>query len=102
MRVCYRKVVLVQKGFQVNVIRTLAFYWNSALKDFTHIPRIFLEAGILYFADGTVHNLNDYFDISATDVVKEAGYDMINAVFTEKFGVVIGENQLEDFFSQIP
>ncbi|XP_050382230.1 protein N-terminal glutamine amidohydrolase [Argentina anserina] len=52
--------------------------------------------------DGTVHNLNDYFNISATDVVKEASYDMSNAVFTEKLGVVVGENQLEEFFTQIP
>lgn len=52
-------------------------------------------------ADGTVHNLNEYMGIRVADVVKNVGVDSINAVFSEKLGVVIGENQLEEFFSQI-
>ncbi|KAL6138092.1 hypothetical protein ACLB2K_063378 [Fragaria x ananassa] len=74
-------------------------HMKDPLGEWLHQPPVYEP---IVSQDGTVHNLNDYFDISATDVVKEAGYDMINAVFTEKFGVVIGENQLEDFFSQIP
>lgn len=58
-------------------------------------------SSFLYFADGTVHNLNGYFDISAAEAVKEAGDGMSDAVFTQKLGVVVGESQLEEFFSQI-
>ncbi|XP_004304351.1 PREDICTED: protein N-terminal glutamine amidohydrolase [Fragaria vesca subsp. vesca] len=74
-------------------------HMKDPLGEWLHQPPVYEP---IVSEDGTVHNMHDYFDISATDVVKEAGYDMINAVFTEKFGVVIGENQLEDFFSQIP
>ncbi|KAB2631288.1 protein N-terminal glutamine amidohydrolase [Pyrus ussuriensis x Pyrus communis] len=52
--------------------------------------------------DGTVHNLDGYFQIRATDAVTGTGVDVTNAVFTEKLGVVVTENQLEEFFSQIP
>lgn len=52
--------------------------------------------------DETVHNLNEYMDISTADVVHNVGADLINAVFTEKFGVLVGEDQLEKFFSLIP
>ncbi|PON86904.1 Protein N-terminal glutamine amidohydrolase, alpha beta roll [Trema orientale] len=51
--------------------------------------------------DGTVHNLNEYMEIHLSDVVKNVEVDSINAVFSEKLGVVVGENQLEEFFSQI-
>ncbi|XP_062166183.1 protein N-terminal glutamine amidohydrolase isoform X2 [Alnus glutinosa] len=52
--------------------------------------------------DGAVHNLNEYNEICAADVMTNAGSDLINAVFTQKLGVVANEGQLEDFFSQIP
>lgn len=51
------------------------------------------------YADNTVHNLNEYLEIHAADVPTSVGDDMINAVLTEKHGVVISENQVEDFFS---
>ncbi|KAL5556260.1 hypothetical protein UlMin_038496 [Ulmus minor] len=51
--------------------------------------------------DGTLHNLNEYMEIRTSDVVSNTGVDSFNSVFTEKLGVVIGENQLEEFFSQI-
>jgi hypothetical protein len=53
-------------------------------------------------ADGAVHNLNEYNEICAADVMTNAGSDLINVVFTQKLGVVANEGQLEDFFSQIP
>ncbi|XP_052175014.1 protein N-terminal glutamine amidohydrolase [Diospyros lotus] len=52
--------------------------------------------------DGTVHNLNDYIEISAAGLVKDIGDELIKAVCSEKFGVLLGESQLEEFFSMIP
>ncbi|KAF8398355.1 hypothetical protein HHK36_017282 [Tetracentron sinense] len=51
--------------------------------------------------DGTVHNLDEYIDICAANVVTKFGDDLINAVFSHKLGVVVSENQLADFFSLI-
>ncbi|KAJ0043508.1 hypothetical protein Pint_17888 [Pistacia integerrima] len=51
--------------------------------------------------DNNVHNLNEYIEMRAADVATNVGADLINAVSTEKLGVLIGENQLEEFFSQI-
>ncbi|KAK4580586.1 hypothetical protein RGQ29_024291 [Quercus rubra] len=51
--------------------------------------------------DGTVHNLNEYNEIHAADVMTNAG-DFLNAVFTQRLGAVINENQLEEFFLKIP
>ncbi|EXB38241.1 Protein N-terminal glutamine amidohydrolase [Morus notabilis] len=51
--------------------------------------------------DGAVHNLNVYMEIPVPDVVTDSGVDGVNTVFTKKLGVVIGESQLEEFFSQI-
>ncbi|KAM2650146.1 hypothetical protein EV1_014176 [Malus domestica] len=48
--------------------------------------------------DGTVHNLDGYFQIRAKDAVTGTGVDLINAVFTQKLGVFATENQLEEFF----
>ena len=48
-----------------------------------------------------MHNLNEYNEIHAADVMTNAG-DSLNAVFTERLGVVINESQLEEFFKQIP
>ncbi|KAE8098776.1 hypothetical protein FH972_016812 [Carpinus fangiana] len=52
--------------------------------------------------DGAVHNLNEYIEICAADVMTNAGSDSINAAFTQKLGVLANEGQLEEFFSQIP
>ncbi|KAA8517106.1 hypothetical protein F0562_017399 [Nyssa sinensis] len=49
--------------------------------------------------DGTVHNLNEYIEISTADVVKNVGVDLLNAAFTQKFGVLLSDSQLEEFFS---
>ncbi|KAJ6921864.1 protein N-terminal glutamine amidohydrolase [Populus alba x Populus x berolinensis] len=51
--------------------------------------------------DGTIHNLNEYMEIHASDESTNMEADLINSVFTHQLGVVIGENQLEEFFSQI-
>ncbi|XP_044505752.1 protein N-terminal glutamine amidohydrolase [Mangifera indica] len=51
--------------------------------------------------DNTVHNLSEYIEMRSADVATDVGVDLINAVFTEKLGVVIGEKQLEEFFSQV-
>ncbi|XP_030494002.2 protein N-terminal glutamine amidohydrolase-like isoform X2 [Cannabis sativa] len=51
--------------------------------------------------DGTVNNFNEYMEIHLSDALKTVEADSVGAVFTEKLGVVIGENQLEEFFSHI-
>ncbi|KAF5750220.1 protein N-terminal glutamine amidohydrolase-like [Tripterygium wilfordii] len=51
--------------------------------------------------DGTTHNLNEYIDMKTSDGLQNVGTDSIDAVFTQKLGVVIAGNQLEEFFSQI-
>ncbi|KAI9120546.1 hypothetical protein K1719_007579 [Acacia pycnantha] len=51
--------------------------------------------------DGTVHNLNEYFTISAADANDASIYSAKDAVFTQKYGVVVEENQLEELFSQL-
>jgi len=48
-----------------------------------------------------VHNLNEYNEIHAADVMTNAG-DFLNAVFTQRLGAVINENQLEEFFLKMP
>lgn len=50
-------------------------------------------------ADGTVHNLNEYIDFSAVEVLKNVEADSVNAVFTHRLGIVVSEGQLEEFFS---
>ncbi|KAL3637232.1 Protein N-terminal glutamine amidohydrolase [Castilleja foliolosa] len=52
--------------------------------------------------DGTVHNLNEYMEMSSVDVVKSIGVDTVDTLSTQKLGVVVGESQLEEFFSHIP
>ncbi|KAJ7976772.1 protein N-terminal glutamine amidohydrolase [Quillaja saponaria] len=53
--------------------------------------------------DGTKHNLNEYLEIRPADVISNASSGSIkDAVFTQKLGVVVNENQLEEFFSQLP
>ncbi|KAG5609345.1 hypothetical protein H5410_020626 [Solanum commersonii] len=51
--------------------------------------------------DGAVHNLNEYITVSPDDVVKNVEADTVNVVFSEKLGVVIGEDDLLGFFSLI-
>ncbi|KAK3010165.1 hypothetical protein RJ639_011410, partial [Escallonia herrerae] len=51
--------------------------------------------------DGTVHNLNEYIEMSAANVVKNIGADLVDAVYTQKFGVLIGQNHLAEFFSLV-
>ncbi|XP_057784714.1 protein N-terminal glutamine amidohydrolase [Salvia miltiorrhiza] len=52
--------------------------------------------------DGTAHNLNEYIAMSSLDVVKSIGADAVDTVVTQKLGVLVGESELEEFFSQIP
>ncbi|KAM7500166.1 hypothetical protein LguiA_024580 [Lonicera macranthoides] len=49
--------------------------------------------------DGSVHNLNEYIEISTKDVAKSVGPDLVDEVFTQKLGVLVSESQLEEFFS---
>lgn len=52
--------------------------------------------------DGTVHNLNEYFNISTSEATADVRTGSVkDALFTQKHGVVIKENQLEELFSQI-
>lgn len=52
--------------------------------------------------DGTVHNLNEYLAMSSVDAIKNIGADTVDAALAQKLGVLVGESQLEEFFSQIP
>ncbi|XP_040956625.1 protein N-terminal glutamine amidohydrolase isoform X3 [Gossypium hirsutum] len=52
--------------------------------------------------DGSVHNLNEYMEIRAADVLTDLPPELTSAVFGQKHGVVIGEAHLEELFSQIP
>lgn len=52
--------------------------------------------------DGTEHNLNEYFNISGSDAITDIKTSSVkDAVFTQKHGIVIKENQLEELFSHI-
>ncbi|KAI8562273.1 hypothetical protein RHMOL_Rhmol03G0022400 [Rhododendron molle] len=55
--------------------------------------------GPIVAEDGTVHNLNEYMEIIAADVVSNVGSDSIIAVRSHKLGIVVNETQLEEFFS---
>ncbi|KAL2923590.1 Protein N-terminal glutamine amidohydrolase [Bienertia sinuspersici] len=49
--------------------------------------------------DGAVHNLNEYIEIHSADVVPAVEADLVNTVKRERLGLVISENQLEEFFA---
>ncbi|KAL9237964.1 hypothetical protein vseg_012451 [Gypsophila vaccaria] len=49
--------------------------------------------------DGAVHNLNEYMEIHSADAVPEITATVMNAVSTERLGVVLHDNQLQEFFS---
>ncbi|XP_010269775.1 PREDICTED: protein N-terminal glutamine amidohydrolase isoform X1 [Nelumbo nucifera] len=51
--------------------------------------------------DGTVHNLDEYIRVSTTDVLTDIEDDSIQSLFSQKFGLVASESQLEDLFSFI-
>ncbi|KAM3234672.1 protein N-terminal glutamine amidohydrolase [Capsicum annuum] len=51
--------------------------------------------------DGAVNNLNEYITVSPDDLVIDVGADTVNVVFSDKLGVVVGENDLFGFFSLI-
>ncbi|KAK1575856.1 hypothetical protein Q3G72_008943 [Acer saccharum] len=51
--------------------------------------------------DKTVHNLNEFIEICAEDISTNVGAELINDVSNKKLGVVMNENQLEEFFSQV-
>ncbi|GAY53711.1 hypothetical protein CUMW_151180 [Citrus unshiu] len=51
--------------------------------------------------DKTEHNLNEYNEIRADEVSVNVEPDLIHAVYTNKLGVVLSENQLEEFFTQV-
>lgn len=51
--------------------------------------------------DGTVHNLNEYLEVCAAEALKLSESNSKDAVYVNKYGVVIGETQMEEFFSLI-
>lgn len=62
----------------------------------------FYSHNILIYADGTEHNLNEYFNISGSDAIADIKTSSVkDAVFTQKHGIVIKENQLEELFSHL-
>lgn len=50
--------------------------------------------------DGTKNNLDKYIQMCARDIIS-GGEALINGVYSNKYGVVISESMLENFFSQI-
>ncbi|PIN24576.1 hypothetical protein CDL12_02693 [Handroanthus impetiginosus] len=56
---------------------------------------------VIVAEDGTTHNLNEYMEMSSVDVVKSIGPDALDAVLTQKLGVLVSESHLEELFSQI-
>ena len=48
-----------------------------------------------------MHNLNEYINFSAVEVLENVEADSVNAVFNQRFGIVVSEGQLEEFFSLI-
>jgi hypothetical protein len=62
----------------------------------------FSSHSIFIYADGTVHNLYEYFNISSSETIADIRTSSVkDAVFSQKHGVVIKENQLEELFSHI-
>ncbi|CAA0812755.1 Protein N-terminal glutamine amidohydrolase [Striga hermonthica] len=57
---------------------------------------------VIVAEDGTAHNLNEYMEMSSVDIVKSIGAETISTVQSEKLGVLVGETQLEEFFSHVP
>ncbi|XP_014512759.2 protein N-terminal glutamine amidohydrolase [Vigna radiata var. radiata] len=52
--------------------------------------------------DGTVHNLNEYINISVADAITDVTISSVkDVIFTQKNGVVIKDNQLEEFICQL-
>lgn len=51
--------------------------------------------------DGSVHNLNEYNEIHAAEVLTNLPVDLARAVSSQKHGVVVGEAQLEELFSRV-
>ncbi|XP_027938058.1 protein N-terminal glutamine amidohydrolase [Vigna unguiculata] len=52
--------------------------------------------------DGTVHNLNEYINISVADAITDVSISSVkDVIFTQKNGVVIKDNQLEEFICQL-
>ncbi|XP_074276819.1 protein N-terminal glutamine amidohydrolase [Silene latifolia] len=49
--------------------------------------------------DGTIHNLNEYMEIHSGDAVPKLEAKVVNAVSEERLGVVVNENQLQQFFA---
>lgn len=65
--------------------------------------RFYLTLSCKYvYLDGSLHNLNEYMEIRAADVLTDLPPELTSAVFGQKHGVVIGEAHLEELFSQIP
>ncbi|XP_068660522.1 protein N-terminal glutamine amidohydrolase isoform X2 [Aristolochia californica] len=50
--------------------------------------------------DGAIYNLDKYIQMSAKDVVTNTG-DLVERIFSERFGVIMNEMQVEEFFSML-
>lgn len=56
--------------------------------------------GPIVAEDGTLNNLNEYNEMRAADIVTNLE-DFINGVYSSKYGAVVSEGMLEEFFYQI-
>lgn len=56
---------------------------------------------VIVAEDGTVHNLNEYMEMSSADVVKSIGDDTKDNVYAQRLGVLVRASQLEEIFSLI-
>jgi len=49
-----------------------------------------------------VHNLNEYIDITVADAITDVTISSVkDVIFTRKNGMVIKDNQLEEFIRQL-
>ncbi|CAH9105524.1 unnamed protein product [Cuscuta epithymum] len=51
--------------------------------------------------DGTLNNLNQYIQISCEDALKDLTADAVNAVFVQKFGIVVAGSHLGELISLV-
>lgn len=56
-------------------------------------------SGYYSCTDGSLYNLDEYIRMNAVDALTQVEDGTVNAVFTHKYGVLLRESQLEDFFS---
>ncbi|KAF7149025.1 hypothetical protein RHSIM_Rhsim03G0024200 [Rhododendron simsii] len=94
--ICIRFFWVVHAPIFVRFFASDRRHMKDSLGNWTAKPPAY---GPIVAEDETVHNLNEYMEIIAADVVSNVGSDSIIAVRSHKLGIVVNETQLEEFFS---